>query len=74
MMSNTQTVNEWLVPNKPFNLVKDFVGIAPVNYSNFLLVVHPSVPIKNLAELIRLAKSKSKPGKLNYASLRAQAS
>lgn len=66
MMSNTQTVNETLVPNKPFNLSKDFVGIAPVNYSNLLLVVHSSVPVKNLAELIQLAKSK--PGKLNYAS------
>lgn len=66
MMSNTQTVNESLVPNKPFNLTKDFVGVAPVNYSNLLLVVHPSVPVKNLAELIQLAKSK--PGRLNYAS------
>lgn len=66
MMSNTQTVNESLVPNKPFNLTRDFVGVAPVNYSNLLLVVHPSVPVKNLAELIQLAKSK--PGKLNYAS------
>lgn len=66
MMSNTQTVNESLVSNKPFNLTKDFVGVAPVNYSNLLLVVHPSVPVKNLAELIQLAKSK--PGKLNYAS------
>lgn len=66
MMSNTQTVNESLVPNKPFNLTKDFVGVAPVNYSNLLLVVHPSVPVKNLSELIQLAKSK--PGKLNYAS------
>ncbi|MCJ7799293.1 MAG: tripartite tricarboxylate transporter substrate binding protein, partial [Polaromonas sp.] len=55
-----------LVPNKPFNLTKDFVGVAPVNYSNLLLVVHPSVPVKNLAELIQLAKSR--PGKLNYAS------
>ena len=66
MMSNTQTVNESLVPNKPFNLTRDFTGVAPVNYSNLLLVVHPSVPVKNLAELIQLAKSK--PGKLNYAS------
>ena len=66
MMSNTQTVNESLVPNKPFNLTKDFVGVAPVNYSNLLLVVHPSVPVKNLAELIQLAKSR--PGRLNYAS------
>jgi tripartite-type tricarboxylate transporter receptor subunit TctC len=66
MMSNTQTVNESLIPNKPFGLMKDFVGIAPINYSNLLLVVHPSVPVKNVAELVALAKSK--PGKLNYAS------
>jgi tripartite-type tricarboxylate transporter receptor subunit TctC len=66
MMSNTQTVNESLIPKKPFILMKDFVGIAPVNYSNLLLVVHPSVPVKNVSELIALAKTK--PGKLNYAS------
>ncbi len=66
MMSNTHTVNESLVPNKPFNLMNDFVGIAPVNYSDLMLVVHPSVPAKNLAELLALAKAK--PGKLNYAS------
>jgi tripartite-type tricarboxylate transporter receptor subunit TctC len=66
MMSNTQTVNESLIPKKPFTLMKDFVGIAPVNYSNLLLVVHPSVPVKNVSELVALAKSK--PGKLNFAS------
>ena len=66
MMSNTQTVNESLIPKKPFALMKDFVGIAPVNYSNLLLVVHPSVPVKNVAELVALAKSK--PGKINFAS------
>jgi tripartite-type tricarboxylate transporter receptor subunit TctC len=66
IMSNAHTVNESLIPNKPFALMKDFVGIAPVNYSNLLLVVHPSVPVKNVAELIALAKSK--PSKLNYAS------
>ena len=66
LMSNTHTVNESLVPNKPFNLVNDFVGIAPINYSDLMLVVHPSVPAKTLPELIQLAKSK--PGKLNYAS------
>lgn len=66
MMSNTHTVNESLIPSKPFALMKDFVGIAPVNYSNLLLVVHPSVPVKTVSELVALAKSK--PGKLNYAS------
>jgi len=66
MMSNTHTVNESLIPTKPFGLMKDFVGIAPVNYSNLLLVVHPSVPAKTVGELVALAKSK--PGKINYAS------
>ncbi len=66
MMSNTHTVNESLIPSKPFTLMKDFVGIAPVNYSNLLLAVHPSVPVKTVGELVALAKSK--PGKLNYAS------
>ena len=66
MMSNTHTVNESLMSNKPFVLMRDFVPVAPVNYSDLVLVVHPSVPVSNLAELIALAKSK--PGKLNYAS------
>ena len=66
MMSNTHTVNESLISTKPFALMKDFVGIAPVNYSNLLLVVHPSVPVKTVGELVALAKSK--PGKINYAS------
>ena len=66
MMSNTHTVNESLMPNKPFALMRDFVPVAPVNYSDLVLVVHPSVPVSTLGELIALAKSK--PGKLNYAS------
>lgn len=66
MMSNTHTVNESLIPTKPFGLMKDFVAIAPVNSSALILVAHPSVPVKNVAELIALAKAK--PGKLNYAS------
>jgi tripartite-type tricarboxylate transporter receptor subunit TctC len=66
LMSNTHTVNESLVPNKPYALLRDFVPVAPVNYSDLVLVVHPSVAANNLAELLALAKSK--PGKLNYAS------
>jgi len=66
MMSNTHTVNESLLHNKPFNLLRDFVAVAPVNYSDLVLVVHPSVPANSLQELIELARSK--PGKLNYAS------
>src|SRR5919199_3099110 len=66
MMSNTHTVNESLVPKKPFTLMKDFVAVSPVNYSDLLLVVHPSVPVKSVKELVALAKAK--PRGLNYAS------
>ncbi|HEY5292890.1 MAG TPA: tripartite tricarboxylate transporter substrate binding protein, partial [Burkholderiales bacterium] len=66
MMSNTHTVNESLISNKPFQLLRDFVPVAPVNYSDLVLVVHPSVAANTLAELIALAKSK--PHVLNYAS------
>jgi tripartite-type tricarboxylate transporter receptor subunit TctC len=66
MMSNTHTVNESLVPKKPFTLMKDFVAVAPVNYSDLLMVVHPSVPAKSVKEFIALAKAK--PRGMNYAS------
>jgi tripartite-type tricarboxylate transporter receptor subunit TctC len=65
-MSNTHTTNESLVPSKPFQLMRDFVPVAGINYSDLLMVVHPSVPAKNLKEFIAYAKSK--PGELNYAS------
>jgi tripartite-type tricarboxylate transporter receptor subunit TctC len=66
MMSNTHTVNETLIPKKPFDLMRDFAPITGVNYSDLLMVIHPSVPASNLKEFIALAKSK--PGALNYAS------
>ena len=66
MMSNTQTANESLVPQRKYELMRDLVPIAPINYSDLVIVVHPSVPAKTLREFISLAKSQ--PGKLNYAS------
>jgi len=66
VMSNTHTTNESLVANKPFRLMHDFVPVAPINYSDLIMVVHPSVPAKDLKEFIALAKGK--PGTLNYAS------
>ena len=65
-ISNTLTANETLFPNRPYVLMRDFVPVAALNYSELVLVVHPSVPAKNLKELIALAKAK--PGGLNYAS------
>ena len=66
LMSNTQTVNETLIPNKPYGLMKDFVGVAPINYSDLVLVVNPTKGMNTLADVIRVAKAQ--PGKLNYAS------
>jgi len=66
MMSNTHTTNESLIADKPFRLLRDFVPVASINYSDLVMVVHPSVPASNLQEFIALAKSK--PGGLNYAS------
>jgi len=66
MMSNTHTVNETLIPKKPFDLMRDLTPISGVNYSDLLMVIHPSVPANNLKEFIELAKSS--PGALNYAS------
>ena len=36
VMSNTHTVNESLVPKKPFVLMRDFVPVAPINYSDLI--------------------------------------
>jgi tripartite-type tricarboxylate transporter receptor subunit TctC len=66
MMSNTHTTNETLLPNKPYKLMDDFVPVAPINYSDLVMVIHPSVQAKNLKEFIALAKSK--PNELTYAS------
>jgi tripartite-type tricarboxylate transporter receptor subunit TctC len=66
MMSNTHTVNETLLPNKPFALMRDFIAVAPINYSDLVLVANPSLPDAKLADLIKHAKAQ--PGKINYAS------
>jgi tripartite-type tricarboxylate transporter receptor subunit TctC len=66
LMSNTHTVNESLIPSKPFVLMKDFVPIAPINYSDLVLVARGNLPANTLGELIKAAKAK--PGSMSYAS------
>ena len=68
MMSNTQTANESLLTpeQRKYELMRDLAPIAPVNYSDLVIVVNPQVPAKTLQEFIALTKSQ--PGKLNYAS------
>jgi tripartite-type tricarboxylate transporter receptor subunit TctC len=66
MMSNTHTANETLLPNRGYVLTQAFVPVAPVNASDLVIVVHPSVEAKTLQEFIALARSK--PGALTYSS------
>jgi tripartite-type tricarboxylate transporter receptor subunit TctC len=66
LMSNTHTVNESLIPERPFVLLRDFVPVAPLNSSELLMVVHPSVPANSLKDFLALAKAQ--PGRLSYAS------
>ncbi len=66
MMSNTHTANETLLPNRGYVLTQAFVPVAPVNASDLVIVVHPSVEAKTLKEFIDLAKAR--PGALTYSS------
>jgi tripartite-type tricarboxylate transporter receptor subunit TctC len=66
MMSNTQTANESLLPQRQYDLMRDLVPIAPLNTSDLVIVVNPAVQAKTLQEFLALAKSQ--PGQLNYAS------
>jgi tripartite-type tricarboxylate transporter receptor subunit TctC len=66
LMSNAQTANESLVPQRKYDLMRDLVPIASIYVADLVIVVHPSVPATTLKEFIALAKSQ--PGKLNYAS------
>lgn len=50
----------------PYDTLRDFAPVATLTRIPFMLVLHPSLPVSNLQELITLAKSK--PGQLTYAS------
>jgi tripartite-type tricarboxylate transporter receptor subunit TctC len=66
IMSNTHTVNETLIPKKPYDLMRDLAPVSGINSQDLLLVAAPGVKANNLREFIALAKAE--PGKLNYAS------
>ena len=66
LMSNTHTVNESLIPSKPFALMRDFAPIAPISYSDLVLVTKPGLPFATLGDLIKAAKAR--PGSMSYAS------
>src|SRR5687768_2158752 len=55
-----------LYPKLPFNFVKDFQPVSLLASIPFLLVAHPSLPVKSVSELLKLARAR--PGQINYAS------
>lgn len=62
----TWAVNPSLYKQMPFDVVKDFAPITQISASPGVLVVHPSVPVRSVKELVALAKAK--PGALDYGS------
>ena len=64
--SMTHAVNATLYTSLTYDLVRDFAAVTLVANSPSMVVVHPSLPVTSLAELVKLAKAR--PGALNYGS------
>ena len=65
MSFTSHAINASLYPSLPFDPVKDFTALTCVATQPSVLVAHPSVPVKDVKELIEFARSR--PGKLNFA-------
>jgi tripartite-type tricarboxylate transporter receptor subunit TctC len=65
MSFTSHAINASLYPSLPFDPVKDFTPLTMVSTSPSVLVASPKLPVKNVAELLALAKAK--PGQLNFA-------
>jgi len=59
-------ISPFTYPNIPYDTLRDFAAITTVASTPEMLAIHPSLPARNLKELVALAKSQ--PGKLNFAS------
>jgi len=66
LMSNTHTANETLLPNRPYQLMRDLAPVAAINIAHHVLAIHPSIPAQNLQELVALLRAN--PNKYDYAS------
>jgi tripartite-type tricarboxylate transporter receptor subunit TctC len=68
--TQTVTINQVLMPAPGFHAMKDLAPVSLIGVSDFVLVVHPTVPAKTVEELIAYAKAN--PGKLNYGTTALQ--
>src|SRR5215470_2445432 len=66
MINNAQAANVSMYRNLAYDLLRDFAPVTQVDSSPHVVVVHPSLPVKSIGELVKLAKAK--PGALDYAS------
>ena len=65
-VASTMVINQGLYPNLSFDAERDFAPVTTVLWQPYVLVVHPSLPVKSVKELIALARAR--PGDLNYSS------
>ena len=66
MGSTNHTINPSLYPRIPYDTVKDFAPVTVAATASYVLVVHPSLPVKSVKELIALARARK--GEINYSS------
>lgn len=66
VVSSSYAINPSLYTDLPFDPVKDLAPVTLIAEAPFLLVVHPSMPVRSVKELVAFAKAR--PGELNYAS------
>ncbi|MBI4207487.1 MAG: tripartite tricarboxylate transporter substrate binding protein, partial [Betaproteobacteria bacterium] len=64
--TGTHGINASLFPKLPYDTINDFAPIARLGISNYVLVAHPSLPVRTVKDLLQLAKAR--PGQLTWAS------
>jgi len=66
IVNDTHAINSSLQAKLPYDPIEDFTPITLIASTPFVLIVHPSLPVKSAQDLVNLAKAR--PGQINYAS------
>ncbi|HZM47525.1 MAG TPA: tripartite tricarboxylate transporter substrate binding protein [Burkholderiales bacterium] len=66
MAAPSFVINATLVRKLPYDVIRDFSPVGQATTGHYIVVVHPSLPVRNLKELVALAKAR--PGQLNFGS------
>jgi tripartite-type tricarboxylate transporter receptor subunit TctC len=67
MLNDNHALNPWVFKNIPYDSIKDFAPIGFVGYTPLVFVAHPSVPAKNVKELVEVARKD--PAAITYGSV-----